>query len=150
MKLSEEPTEYLILNARTNSEWDECDFAIVNVCGSWKKEQQNRLEIIEPFQKDYNLISMDYYDTAVEFYKDDNAIMPDSAELLNERQWSFIIISQKEINALSLPENRLDCYSLVVKRGGYAIYKCYGKHTGEEFWTADFSIQEILDNATVK
>lgn len=148
MKLSETPTNYLIVYAKTNSEWDECDFAIIHVNETWRKELQNRLVMMQALEKDFNLLSMDYYDTSVQFYKDDNEVMTDSLALMNEKKWSFLSMSEEELNALSPPENRLDCTELAIKRGGYAIYRCFGKYTSEEFWTADLPISEIVQLIT--
>ncbi|GAA5089315.1 hypothetical protein GCM10023210_13980 [Chryseobacterium ginsengisoli] len=144
MKLSDTATDYIIINAKTNSEWDDCDFAIIQVNQNWKSLLQDRMNIMLSFEKDYSLFSMDYADNSAEFYKDDNEIMPDSATFRDEKQWSFLSISQTELDALSSPENSLTSHELIVKAGGYAVYRSYGKHTGEEFWTAEFSIDEVI------
>jgi hypothetical protein len=150
MKLSTQPTEYILLKARTNSEWDTCDFALIQTSEEWKKDLQKRLNSIEPLTEDPMFISMSYYDTGVEFYKDDDTIMPHSAELLKDKEWAFITTNEEEIETLSPPENSLDCHELVVNSYGTAYYKAYGKHTGEEFWTAHFSIQKIIEHLNRK
>lgn len=150
MKISEKPTEYLLLKARTNSEWDVCDYAIVPISEDWKNELQKRLTSIEPFTEDPMFLSMNYYDTTIEFYKDDHRIMPDSSELLEDKEWAFIIIDDEETEELSPSENRLDCHELVVNIDGTAYYKAYGKYTGEEFWTAHFSIRKLMEHLNRK
>lgn len=144
MKSSTQPTEYILLTAKTNSQWDTCDFALIHISEDWKKELQKWLNGVEPFTEDPLFISMTYYDTAVEFYKDDNEIMSDSAESLKDKTWSFIITDEKEIEALPTPENCLDCHELVINADGTAYYSASGKYTGEKFWTAHFSIQKII------
>lgn len=145
MKISAQSTEYVLLNARTNSQWDICNFAIVSISEEWKNELQKRFALIEPFSTDPMFTSTSYYDTGVEFYRDDDKLMPDSSELLNGKEWSFIITDEEETQELLSPENALDCHELVVNADGTAYYKAYGKHTGEEFWTAHFSIQTLLE-----
>ncbi|UKB78562.1 hypothetical protein [Chryseobacterium sp. MEBOG07] len=150
MRVSTQPTQYLLLKARTNSNWDTCDFAIIHISEDWKKDLQIRLNSIEPFTEDPMFISMAYYDTGVEFYKDDNETIPDSAEPLKDKAWSFIITNEKEIDALPIPENCLDCHELVINADGTAYYRAYGKYTGEQFWTDHFSIQKIIDALNIE
>lgn len=144
MKLSEKPTTHLLLSARTNSQWDLCNFAIVPISEDWKNELQKRLNSIKPFT-DFELISMTYYDTSVEFYKDDSELMLDLAELLKDKEWAFVTTKEEETEELSSPENALDYHELVVNANGTAYYKAYEKYTGEEFWTSNFSIQELIE-----
>ena len=54
-------------------------------------------------------------------------------------------LPQKEQNDLTPPESSLDCYKMVLYKNGDAKYTAYGKHTDEEFWTADLPLRKILD-----
>lgn len=145
MKLSDKPTEYLLLRAGTSSEWDNCDFAIIHITEDWKKEQKKRLKAVQPFADDYCFQSLNYYDTAVDFYKADDEDNPNLDVWLADKPMAFVELSNEEWEVLSVPENRLDCYRLVIYRDGAAQYKAYGKHTGEEFYTEDFSLNQIIE-----
>jgi|SRR5690606_37770608 len=145
MKLSDKPTAYILLRAGTNSEWDNCDFAIVHITENWKTEQQKRLKAVEPFEDDYYFQSMNYYDTAVDFYTVDDEDNPDLEKWLGEKPMVFVEVDKDELETLSVPENRLDCYRLVLYKTGTAMYKAYGKHTSEEFYTEEFSITPIIE-----
>ncbi|MDV3622536.1 hypothetical protein CMU83_15940 [Elizabethkingia anophelis] len=148
MKRSDIPTSYLMIKANTNSEWDCCDFAIISLSEDWKKEQQKRIENIKPFSNDYMLLSMMYSDASITFYKDDNEICPDSTDLLEDRIWSFVELKEETLEKLSVPENRLTSHTLHVFKSGYALYQTYGKHTGEDFSTEDFPLEELIKNDT--
>ncbi|MCT2561849.1 hypothetical protein [Chryseobacterium herbae] len=150
MILSNQPTEHILLKAKTNSEWDTCDFAIIPISEDWKNELQKRLNLIEPFTEDPLFISMSYYDTGVEFYKDDDIITPHSAELLKDSTWVFVTTDAEEAEAMSSPENSLDCHELVINADGTAYYKASGKYTGEEFWTAHFSIKKLIEHLDIE
>lgn len=145
MKLSDKPTAYILLRAGTNSEWDNCDFAIVHITENWKTEQQKRLKAVEPFEDDYYFQSMNYYDTAVDFYTVDDEDNPDLEKWLGEKPMVFVEVDKDELETLSVPENRLDCYRLVLYKTGTAMYKAYSKHTSEEFYTEEFSITPIIE-----
>ena len=149
MKLLDKTTAHLLVKANTNSEWDNCEFAIIHITEDWKKEQAKRLEAVKPFAEDYNFQSLNYYDTAVEFYRTSEDDRPDIEELLADKEWVFVELENEEQETFTVPENRLDCYRLVVYRSGNAIYKAYGKHTSEEFWTEEFDLN-ILCNPTTE
>ncbi len=143
MKLSDNATAHILVKATTNSEWDNCEFAIVHLSQEWKKEQAKRLEAVKPFAEDFNFQSLNYYDTAVEFYRTGEEDQPNIETLLAGKEWVFVELNEEEQETFTVPENRLDCYRLVVHRNGNATYKAYGKHTSEEFWTEEFSLSQL-------
>ena len=149
MKLLDKTTAHLLVKANTNSEWDNCEFAIIHITEDWKKEQAKRLEAVKPFAEDYNFQSLNYYDTAVEFYRTSEDDRPDIEELLADKEWVLVELENEEQETFTVPENRMDSYRLVVYRSGNAIYKEYGKHTSEEFWTEEFDLN-ILCNPTTE
>lgn len=67
MKISNEPTPYLLLKAGTDSAWDCCDFAIVYLSKEWRQTQSGRLEAVKPFKDDINFQSLNFYDISVGF-----------------------------------------------------------------------------------
>ncbi|MGV3766776.1 MAG: hypothetical protein ACO1NW_11665 [Chitinophagaceae bacterium] len=137
-------TGYVLVKARTNSEWDNCEFAIVHLTEAWKKEQAKRLEALKPLEEDNGFQSLNYYDTAVDFYTTGEDGQPDMEELLAGKDWVFVVPEEGEQERLSVPENRLDCYRLVVYPNRHAVYKAYGRHTCEEFWTAELPLETLI------
>ena len=55
MKKSINATEYLLIKAKTNSEWDNGDFAIIHITDDWKKTHQRRLEAVKIVENDFDL-----------------------------------------------------------------------------------------------
>lgn len=143
MKISDKLTGYVLLRAGTNSEWDNCGFAIIQFSKQWKKEQEKRLKVVKPFVGDSYFQSLNYYDTAVDFFRADEDDHPDIENLLADKQWAFVELKEDEQNTFAVPENRLNCYRLVVFKTGTAMYTAYGKYTGEEFWTEEFSLTQL-------
>ncbi|PWN64116.1 hypothetical protein [Chryseobacterium viscerum] len=147
MKLSEKPTEYLMLQAKTDSELYDCNYAIVQITENWKEEMQTRLNAIIPFSITKNdLSTMDYFAT-VYFYKDDSNI--DSMDLLGDQHWSFVIPSKKDIKFLSNNENRRFGNMLEIQKNGWASYSTH-RLQDDEYWTKEFSIQKIIDHLNRK
>lgn len=140
MKTTDKNTAYILLKANTNSEWDNCEFAIVHVSDEWKKEQAKRLELVKPLEDDYHFLSMNFYDTAVDFYRTGEDGQPDIEEMLGGKEWVFVELKNEEQETFTIPENRLDCHRLAVRANGTAYYTAYGKHTSEEFWTEQLDL----------
>lgn len=149
MKLSEKPTNHLLIKAYTNSEWDCCDFALINLSGEWKERQAARLQAVKPYEEDYSFQSMNYYDGSADFYQC-GADGEDMKALLGDKVWAFVELDKNETEKLVPPESRLDCYKIVIYRDGSARYEAYGKHTSEEFWTDEFSLQFLLEPITAQ
>ena len=143
MKASETATRYVLIGAQTNSEWDGCDFAIITITEEWKEQQRERLQLVRPFQGDNCFQSLVYYDTAVGFFRTDDDDQPGLENLLEEKQWVYVELTEEELGKLTVPENRLDCHRLLIRADGTAYYKAYGKHTSEEFWTENFSLDVL-------
>lgn len=143
MKLSDKRTEHLLLKADTTSTWDNCEFAIIHLSEQWKKLQAERLELLKPLKNNLHFLSMNYHDTAVDFYGLDDEYQPDIEELLKGKTWSFVEFDEGERQKFIPPENPLYCYQMRVYQRGTAIYSAYGKHTNEEFWTEEFPLEEL-------
>lgn len=144
MHLSETPTSHILVRANTNSEWDFCDFAIIHLSDKWKECQIKRLQAVEPFKDDNDFRSLNYYDEYINFCQlTEEEVQVD--ELLAEKEWAFVELDEEELKELTPPENRLDCYRLVIYNNGDAKYTAYGKHTNEEFWTNKISLLQIIE-----
>ena len=143
MKKSSKQTEYLLIKAMTNSEWDNGYFAIIHITGEWKQTQKKRLEAVKPLENDYDLKWLNYADTNVEFFRFSEEPRPEIEEWLSEKDSVFIELEKEDLKKLLQPENNLNCYQMQVYKNGNAIYNAFGKHTGEEFWTKEFSLWEL-------
>ena len=146
MNISDKPTEHILIKAKTNSEWDCCEFALLYLSEKWQQQQAIRLNAVKPFKDDYSFHSMSFYDEAsVNFYQPGDDGKPDMEELLADKDWTFVEIDEDELDELTPPESSLYCYMLEIHRDGNARYKAYGKYTSEEFWTNEFPLQELTE-----
>ena len=101
MKTSTKPTEYLLIKAMTNSEWDDCNFAIINIHKDWKQNQKKRLEAVKVVENDYDLKWLNYADTNVEFFKFSDEKYPEVKEWLSEKNQVFIELEKKDFKNYS-------------------------------------------------
>lgn len=148
MKISDKPTGYILIKAHTDSEWDCCDFALIYLSEEWKRQQAKRLEAVKPFADNDTFSSINFYDSSVNFFQTGDEDEPDVEELLADKEWAFVELDDDdETDRMTSPENRLECYKLVIYRDGNARYEAIGKYTNEEFWTSEFSLQQLTEQA---
>lgn len=146
MKTTSRITDYVLVKADTNSDWDECQFALIHCSAEWKSQMELRLHTLKNIEMEIGFASLNYYDTAVDFYRTDEDEHPGIHALLSEKDWTFVELDEDEQGRFLLPESALDTYRLRLYRSGTAIYTAYGKHSGEEFYTAEFSVLDILNH----
>lgn len=146
MKKSVKVTEYLLIKAMTNSEWDNGDFAIIHITEDWKQSQQKRLEAVKIVENDYDLKWLNYADTNVEFFRFSEEKYPEVEQWLSESNRIFIELEKDDLKKFLQPENNLNCYQMQVYKNGNAICNAFGKHTGEEFWTEEFTLSELIEH----
>jgi hypothetical protein len=144
MKISEKPTDYILVTARCNSEWDSCDFAIISGGKSWARWLQTRLEAAQAVQNHDDFFCLKFFDTSVEFYISNEEMEENMFEEIEGKSWAFVELENEEEETFSKPENRLDCYTISLFSNGFGKYIAYGKHTGEEFYTERIPFTEIL------
>jgi|SRR5690606_16197013 len=144
MKLSDKPTRYLMIEAITHSEDDCCDFAIIHLTDEWLAKQNNRL-ITEHTSISYR----SYSDCSVNFYMDDSDVVSDSFGLLKGKSYSFVELEPNEQELFSIPQEQLVSHTLSISRDGYAYYYAQGIDTGEDFWTKEFSLTQILESVCI-
>lgn len=145
MKISDKPTADILIKARTDSEWDCCEFALIHLSEKWKEVQAERLEAVKPFADNYNFQSIKFHDGSVSFFQSGNDEEFDVEELLADREWIFVELDENEQDELTQPENSLDFYKIVIYRDGNARYEAFGKHTNEEFWTNEFPLPQLVE-----
>lgn len=145
MKTTSNITDYVLVKADTKSEWDYCHFAIIHCTKEWKEHLQQRLKAVQSIENEIGFASLNFYDTSVDFYRTNEDEQPDIQTMLGEKDWSFVELDENEQGTFLVPENRLTAYRLLLYRYGTAIYTAEGKHSGDEFYTAEFSVSDILN-----
>lgn len=147
MKISDKPTAQILIKANTSSEWDCCEFALIHITEQWMKQQAERLEAVKPLTSDLSFQSTRYYTNSVEFYQSGDNGNLDIEQLLSGKDWVFVELEEDELDRHTPPENSLDFYKIVIYRDGNARFEAFGKYTDEEFWTSEFSLQQLTEQA---
>ena len=145
MQLSDKSTNRILVKAGTNSEWDSCDFALLSLSEEWQKTQLARLEALEAFANDLSFLSLHFFDGTADFYQSGDDGLPNIDELLGDNEWAFVELTQEEQKVLTPPKSCLTCYKMILYQNGTLQYTAYNKHTGEEFWTPDLRLRELLE-----
>lgn len=146
MKKATNITDYILIKADTNSDWDNCHFAIIHCTKDWRETLKQRLKAVQSIENEIGFTSLNFYDTSVDFYRTDEKGEIEIDQILDEKDWTFVELEENEQEAFLVPENRLNIYRLSLYQYGTAMFTAHGKHSGEEFWTTEFSVTDILNH----
>ena len=145
MKTTLSITDYILVKTDTNSDWDNCHFAIIHCTAEWREQMQQRLKSFQLIESGYGFTSLNYYDTSVDFYRADEKTQIVINQVLGKKDWAFVELDENEQDTFLAPESRLNTYRLSLYRYGTAIYTAHGKYSGDEFYTSEFPLKDILN-----
>ncbi len=145
MKISERPTTHILIEAYTGSEWDCCDYAIIDCGGCWAESIRQRLAAVQHLRDTDTYLKSLFFDSSVSFHQSNGYLHKD--ELLAENQaWTFVELDDGELNKLGVPETYLDTPIFEIYKDGSARFLACGKHTGEDFITEDLPLPELIES----
>lgn len=133
MKIVNEYTGYIAVQAYTNSEWDTVNAAILQVSDAdiirWGILDKSARGLKDSNTYDFAYIA--FYDS-VDFVNID--------EDIEDNKLYHIEIGK---NQLSYPDQKLDTYMVKFFGDGTMEFLAYGKNTGDEFYTDRIDIEEL-------
>ncbi|MEJ2880361.1 hypothetical protein [Pedobacter sp. GR22-6] len=145
MKVTEKPSSFILLKARTASEWDNCEFAIVKIDQQWLNTAKERLESVKSFKGNQSFYCHVYWDAPIGYFTDLDEII--CAQLQgSEFDFLYVELEENEVETMQTPESKLDTHMLKITQEGQCSFKAYGKHTGEEFWTESFPLIKVVNS----
>lgn len=137
--------KYLIVPARTSSEWDSIEFATILVTEEKIKQISELVKDLQPLKEKYGVSSASIFDDNVEFWAGcENDTRHEEIQHALEHSELFFVDEENE-EIWEKPENRMDTQQLKVYNDGDFKYTAYGKHSGEEFWFDDVNIKSLIE-----
>lgn len=141
MKISEEPTNYVIVKSLRNCEWGDCDFTVIPVNRSWAESMQ---KLFEPYERKFE----NKFIRPIIYYKDSagNYRFEEEFDILDKKWdvWAYVELDENEEEWFSTPVNSLDCMTLVICDKNGEPHTESSKHTNEEFRTDVIPMSEIV------
>lgn len=146
MKISESKTDRILVKAQIQSEWDNCNCAVVQVTEYGLKQLKEWDRIATEISKSVDSYAhLAIYDYAEFLYMTDTDgswnTIENIADQLPEKGWMYI--KDGELDDISVPEQSLDTHMIKLYGDGKVCWIAYGKHTGEELWTDTIDINEL-------
>ena len=118
-----EKVKYHMIEARTNSEWDDVSFALLRDSISTSSQYKKLRELIKQLD-DVDVLSV--YDDDVVYFND--------SEFFDEHKVNPVIyLTDDEFEKLSRPDQNLRDGKVNFEKDNI-MFCSYGKHTGEEFY----------------
>ena len=141
MKITNTPTDCIVVAATTTSEWDTVEFAVIKLDENILKEFKEKSKLAEAFKSHEGFYCISFFDYRVEFYSStDNEDLIEIVESLGNEDFVYVDLEGYDFEDCQQPESRLDTATLKVMDDQTMSYHAYGKHTGEGFWTASFKV----------
>lgn len=141
MRLVQHKTDYIVIKAETNSVWDSCDFALVEITPEFIEMLEKARELSEPLKKElgYNFYNIALWVNPDGWYVDGNGLLP------LDYWWSFVELEEGEPESFEEPEQAIDAVCMKVVNAAYFYFTGRGKHTSEYFSTFHIEIKELLE-----
>lgn len=133
-------TRYLMVKANTSSEWDPCEFALIEMNDKAVNLIQDVAKEAVKLNKKYGFCHIHISCDNAEFFSDDE--FADKHGIDDGNESIFIDLEDSVVDKLKRPENS-------IRYGGINIYAdsfhyhAYGKHSNESFYTVGLNLEEL-------
>jgi hypothetical protein len=148
MKITDQPTEYVLIRTVTQGNWDPNHFAVLHLTAAWVFIMRQRLKALEPVRKDKTFYSMTYWDEPMGYYCCDQQDEIGRLLLdmyLNGRSWCFISLDDpEEYLGWHLAENRMVSHMMTIGQDCNSSYMCFSRVEDFDFATEPFSLRKVL------
>jgi len=147
MQKVQHATDYVLINADSDSLWDLCSVAIIYLSADWKNLLRARANLLPLFSGDHSFYSITYWDNHVVFFDGiDEELEGDQSlrNLLDDGEtWAYVETNEDELSKLARPKNKIRTFQLRIYQNRTASFQAWGEHTGEKFHTEPFNIDDL-------
>jgi hypothetical protein len=144
MKLSQQPTEYIIVRADSASEWVFPNAAIIQSNPKLPGLGKRMVKLLKELEQEgLEVYKVAFWDnvTFLKIDEDEEDIEEDVIDFLEEDEgWSFVDITEEEITKYSL--NKVDAGQMTIDIFNDINWKGYNSG-GDEYYTKDIDIEEL-------
>ena len=147
MKITTNFTNHILVRAYTTSEWDVCNFAIIDVDNHLIDVLSKGQNAVQKIHSDDNLLYIAYCNRSINFYvaKDDFNL----DQFLGDESWSFVEFEDNETceQLFEVLQNKFDLYILKVYGNNQVCWSVWDKYTNEEFYTLEIPADKIIEES---
>lgn len=134
----------MLIKANTRAENDPINYAIIHITADWLEWVRHRLTTIETYLAPVDFHCFSYWDSPMGyFYVADHFINKYDLMPRHEDQ-AYITLEDLDLEVICRAENRLEAQQLLITRAGIAHFKAYAFGSGEEYWTDEFNLHQLL------
>lgn len=145
MKIEQEKTQYIIVAAFTSTDWDDCSFVLVHLTEQNLRRLQERSSMVRLFDKLPDFYFLSFWDRPLGWFKPVESYQDIMDQLWDgELDWAYVSFEDEaEISSFPRTEQKIEGVYIQFLPNGYARFKGTGSHTSEQFWSAEFCIDEL-------
>jgi hypothetical protein len=145
MKKATTKTDYILVRASANTDYDLCDFIIVKADEKWLTGMQEKLDRSLLFQAVPEFFRHTYWDCPVGFFRTPETEENQFDEILGDYDdWCYIDVAQTELDNLLPTLSELDGHQLHIEPSGLIQYAAHGTNHPIEFASSYINLFELL------
>ena len=153
MKISETPTNWVLIKAQVCSEWDSCNCALVEIdkgtLGRWKMWNNMANKTKELSDNYFSYIAMgeiaeflNLFDVGSEWEQIENI----AESIPVDKYWMYVEPEEEDEENIGKPEQDVRYHMTKFYGEGDVCFTGLGKHTSEEFYTVTINIDELTES----
>ena len=150
MKITTNFTNHILVKAYTTSEWDICNFAIIDVDKHLIDILSKGQDVVQKIHADNDLLYVAYLNNSINFYVARDGFNLD--QFLEDKSWSFVEFGESETceQLFEVLQNKFDLPILKVYRDNQICWSLWEKYTNEEFFTSEIPADKIIEKYNSK
>lgn len=147
MKITTNFTNHILVKAYTTSEWDVCNFAIINVDKHLIDVFSKGLDAVQKIHADDDFQYVAYHNSFIDFYVAGDDF--DLDQFLEGKSWSFVEFEEDETceQLFEVLQNKFDLHILKVYGDNQVCWSVWEKYTNEEFYTSEIPADKIIEKS---
>lgn len=143
-RLVAENPNVIIVRASTNSVWDSCQYAIIDLSRMTSQWISECLSVIQVASKNDAFLALKYYTWGGKFFANLEDI-PGIDMLINEQStWAYIDIGDEACNSLEQPINNITSWRIIICADCF-YFEAGAKSFNEQYETALIPLQVLRD-----
>lgn len=145
MKISDKPTNILLVHANTTAEYDSAELAVINIDKTLIKDVHERICAVKSMVHQDSFAGITFWDGRVTFKNWNESVVDDNPEFIERFEHvtqAFIELEEGETIEDFTEDvgQRLDTFMMKINKDQGIWFVCHGKDSGDEFYTDSFTL----------
>lgn len=146
MKLSNEPTDWIIMHVGHVLQFTNWYFMLLHVDNDFKGKCIQRMKLLQQLAQDERFYQISFWESPHGWYRTTPSVASVMEELIDSGQlWAYITLDDTEqLTEMALKEQEVSLVSMDIGTDGYASFTGRGTKTNSRFFSSEIPLHKIL------